>query len=97
MKSVVIENQAKLQLQKAYRYIRKQSYQNAEKVREKILACIAELPDNPERHSPDKYCLENDGRFRAFEIYSYRITYYIDETVIIVVRIRHTKMNPTNY
>ena len=97
MKTVIIENQAKLQLQKAYKYIRKQSYQNAEKVRTKILEAIAELPVNPERYPPDKYCLENDGRFRSFEIYKYRITYYIDETAIIVVRIRHTKMNPTNY
>lgn len=97
VRSVVIENSAKLNLLKAYLFIRKRSYQNAEKVREKILESIAQLALNPEHHSPDKYCDENDGSFRAFEVYKYRVTYYFDKTTIIVLRIKHTKMNPEKY
>ena len=65
VRSVVIENSAKLNLLKAYLFIRKRSYQNAEKVREKILESIAQLALNPEQYPPDKYCDENDGSFRA--------------------------------
>jgi len=54
-RTVVIENAAKISLKKAYQYIRKQSYQNAENVRVKILASIVELAVNPEHHLPDKY------------------------------------------
>ena len=50
VRSVVIENSAKLNLLKAYLFIRKRSYQNAEKVREKILESIAQLALNPEHH-----------------------------------------------
>jgi plasmid stabilization system protein ParE len=53
-REVVIENAAKLQWKKAYGYIRKQSYQNAEKVKSKILQSIKELSLNPEHHPPDK-------------------------------------------
>lgn len=62
----------------AYRYIRKDSLQNAEKVRAKILASIKELPKNPGYHALDKYRLKNeDGTYQAYEVYKYRITYHI--------------------
>jgi hypothetical protein len=64
-RKVVIENTAKINLKKAYQYIRKQSYQNAENVSAKILASIVELAVNPEHHPPDKYCIENDGNYRG--------------------------------
>jgi plasmid stabilization system protein ParE len=40
---IVIDNQAKLHLRNAYDYIKKDSLQNAEKVRVKILASIQGL------------------------------------------------------
>jgi addiction module RelE/StbE family toxin len=94
---VVIDNEAKKSLQEAYRYIKKDSLQNAEKVKAKILASIKELVKNPERHGPDKYRLNNDGSYRAYEIYKYRITYHVAQDEIHVIRIRHTKMNPLEY
>lgn len=94
---VVIDDEAKKSLREAYQYIRKDSLQNAEKVKAKILASIRELPKNPERHNPDKYRLKNDGSYRAYEIYKYRITYYVAASEIRVIRIQHTKMNPLKY
>jgi len=97
-RKVEIEHSAKLALKKAYEYIRNDSFQNAEKVKVKILQSIKELAHHPEIHPPDKYCSDNNnGEFRAYEIYKYRITYHISETKIIVLRIRHTKMNPLLY
>lgn len=94
---VVIDNVAKQQLKKAYNYIRKDSLQNAEKIKARILASIKELIKNPEKNAPDKYCIDNDKSYRAYEIYNYRITYHISDSEIRIVRVRHTKMNPLNY
>lgn len=94
---LIIDNDAKHSLLEAYRYIKKDSPQNAEKVRGKILNSIKELLESPERHGPDKYRVDNDGSFRAFEIYKYRITYHVSSSEIRIIRIRHTKMNPLEY
>lgn len=94
---IVIDNEAKKSLQEAYKYIRKDSLQNAENVRTKILASIKGLVKNPERHGPDKYRLANDGSYRAYEMFKYRITYHVSAEEIRVIRIRHIKMNPLEY
>ena len=59
--TIIIDNEAKRQLREAYQYIKKDSVQNAEKVRSTIIATIKELIKNPEQHPPDKYRLNNDG------------------------------------
>ncbi len=97
MVKVVIDDAAKKSLQEAYLYIKKDSLQNTEKVKSEILASIRELLKNPERHAPDKYRLNNNGSYRAYEMYKYRITYHVSPTEIRVIRIRHTKMNPLEY
>ena len=94
---IVIDNLAKIQLRKAYEFIRLDSPKNAEKVKAKILGSIKELADRPEKYPPDKYRLNNDGSFRAFEIYKYRISYHVSPQQITVTRIRHTKMKPKKY
>ncbi|AXY76729.1 type II toxin-antitoxin system RelE/ParE family toxin [Paraflavitalea soli] len=94
---VVIDNSAKRQLKEIYEYIKKDSLQNAEKVSHNILLSIKALLKNPLHHSPDKYRLNNDGSYRAYELYKYRITYHVSAQEIRVIRIRHTKMNPLLY
>lgn len=74
-RKIEIEDTAKLELKQAYKYIRKDSLQNAEKVKEKILRNIKALALNPERYPKDKFCIKNNKNFRAFEIYKYGITY----------------------
>ena len=94
---VVIDNEAKNALRQAYEYIKKDSLQNAEKVRKKILSSIKGLIKNPEHHAADKYRLDKDDSYRAYEVYKYRITYHVDTSEIRVIRIRHTRMNPLEY
>lgn len=88
---------AQKQLAKIYKYILKDSLQNAENVKLKILFSTRRLNEMPELHPPDKYRNNNKGNFRAYEIYSFRIVYKITKTEIIVSRIRHTKMEPKPY
>lgn len=96
-RKTVIDNEAKSALRHLHNYIKKDSLQNADKVRKKILSSIKELTKNPEQHPPDKYRTNNDGSYRAYEIYKYRIAYHVSIHEIRILRIRHTKMNPTDY
>lgn len=94
---IVIPFLAKSQLKEAYEYIKFDSPKNAEKVRSKILMAIKELADHPDRYYPDKYRLNNDGSYRAFEIYKYRVSYHVSADQITIARILHTKREPKAY
>ncbi len=97
VKEIIWPRQAQNQLERAYKYILEDSYQNAEKVKKDILASTRKLANNPEKFPADKYRENNDGSFRAFELHRYRIAYRISEKQIIIVRVRHTSMNPKTY
>lgn len=88
---------AQKQLEGAYQYILKRSYQNAEKVKEDILSSTRKLALQPEIHPLDKYRKVNDGSFRAYELHRYRIAYRVTERKIVIVRVQHTSMEPLNY
>jgi plasmid stabilization system protein ParE len=81
----------------AIRYIRKDSMQNADKVKKEILAMIIELSVHPEIHAQDKYKQNNTGNYRAFELHRYRIAYLVKEEEIIIARVRHTSQEPQSY
>ena len=85
------------QLIKAIEYIQEDSLQNAEKVKDEILLEITALTTHPEKYPPDKYKLNNDGSFRAFELHRYRLSYRVVKNEIRIIRVRHTKRNPKNY
>lgn len=97
VKQVIWPPHAQKQLAKAYGYIADTSLQNVQKVPEAILASTRELAANPEKYPPDKYRKDSDKSFRAYELHRFRIAYQITEKEIIIVRIRHTKMNPLQY
>ena len=81
----------------AIKYIAKDSFQNAEKVQLEILKKIGEIPSNPEMFMADKYRVNNNGLYRAFELHHLRITYYIASEKIKILRIRHTSREPKTY
>lgn len=93
----VWSKRAKIALIEAYEYIREDSPQNAAKVRDEIIDLTIDLPTHPEKHPPDKYKKGNDGSYRAFEIYHYRISYRIMVDEIRIIRMRHTRRTPLSY
>jgi len=93
----VWSNRAKAALIEAYEYIWVDSPQSAAKVRDEIIDLTLELPKNPEKYPPDKYKKRNDGSWRAFEIYHYRISYRIMPDQIRIIRMRHTRRTPLSY
>lgn len=88
---------ALIQFNKAIEYIAEDSIQNPEKVRVEILQKIEEIPGLPEKFPPDKYKADNDGNYRAFELYHYRVAYYVGPGEIRILRIRHTSREPRYY
>ncbi len=93
---IICDIEAKIQLQKAYKFIQKDSLQNATKVRDAIISATASLNNNF-LHIADKYKINNDGTYRAFELYNYRISYRITSIEIQILRLRHTKMQPLKF
>ncbi len=85
------------QFSNAIEYIRQESFQNADIVKEKILSKITRLSDINISHRIDPYKNNNDGHFHYFELLSYRISYYDKGNEIIIVRLRHVSMKPINY
>jgi plasmid stabilization system protein ParE len=81
----------------AIQYIREDSEQNAEKMKEKILYKINELANNKITHRKDPYKKNNNGRYLYFEVLKHRIVYYNGEDEVFIIRIRHTKMEPKKY
>ena len=94
---VLWSNRASAYFKNTYERIKKDSYSNAEKVKDGITKTVNSLPDHPRKHPPDKYKKDNRGKHRAFEKYSYRVAYKITEKAIIILRIRHVKQEPKKY
>lgn len=95
--SIKWNRRALKQLDDLIAYIEEDSPYNAEKVRNDILLKINALLERPESYKPDKYKINNDSTFRAFEIHHHRISYRYKGSDIRIIRIRHSKMNPLEY
>jgi plasmid stabilization system protein ParE len=93
----VWSKRARMELRMAFEYILQDSPQNAVKVRDEIIDTTIKLPEHPEKYPPDKYKKSNNGNWRAFKIYYYRITHRVMQNEIRIVRLRHTSRNPINF
>jgi addiction module RelE/StbE family toxin len=89
--------QAITELRKAFEYISQDSPQNANNVIDEIIALADKLPEQPEMFPPDKYKKNNDGSWRSFEKFHYRISYRITKKDIRIIRMRHTSRTPLQY
>lgn len=80
-------------------YLSSQSSQAPKIVREGIMSRIADLRKNPQIFEIDRLKDNPNKEFRAFIIFSYRISYQIKETTkeIRILRIRHTSREPLGY
>jgi ParE toxin of type II toxin-antitoxin system, parDE len=67
------------------------------KILPEILSLIKNLKLDSEIYALDRFKIDNDGNFRAFEKYHYRISYKITEFDIRILRIRHTSQNPKEH
>jgi plasmid stabilization system protein ParE len=96
-RKVTWTKRATRQFNAAIEYIRQDSQQNADKVKEKILVKINALADDKTVHRKDPYKKNNDGNYLYFEILKYRVVYYAGPYEVFIIRIRHTSMEPKQY
>jgi addiction module RelE/StbE family toxin len=94
---VIWSNFAKAQLKEIYNYIKKDSEKAALEVKNKILLSTKVLATGKEIYKTDELKLNNTGIYRAYVIYSYRITYKINKDVIEILRVRHTSREPLEH
>lgn len=66
----------------------------ADKVIETIFESTEILKTSFEIYKLDELKSNNDGNFRVFFVYSYMISYQINEESIQILRIRHTSQKP---
>ena len=85
---------ARKQYLDALEYIRNDTEQNAEKFYEKLYLKLEVVSRNPESCAPDKFKVTNDGSYRAFNLYKYRISYRVKGNEIRILRFRHSSMKP---
>lgn len=88
---------ARNQVKKIYNYIEKESVPNAKKLVKEIIDATEKLNKNPDRFGLDKYKNQNDGSYRCFEIYRYRIAFRIYKKTIRILRVRSTDQEPLDY
>lgn len=86
------------QLLNIIQYIEENSFESyADTLEKDILTKISQLPSNHFHHPADRFKLENDGSYRAFEIDRYRISFRIINNEIRILQIRHTRRLPKQY
>jgi len=85
---------ARNQLVKAISRIKEDSPQKAELVREAILEKINTAGDHPSRFPLDRFKLNNQGDYRAFETHSFRISYQYLQDELRILFVPHIHQRP---
>lgn len=94
---VIWSDNAKAQLKEIYLYIKGKSHQGAKQVKVEILSSTRVLETGKEIYKADFLKKTNDGTYRAYVVYSYRIVYRICKNDILILRVRHTSREPMEY
>ncbi len=80
-------------------HLNKQSHQAPKIVKDAILSRLEVIKTNPHIIELDKLKDSPNNDFRAFVVFSYRVTYQIktETREIRILRIRHTSREPLGY
>ncbi len=97
VRKIVWDKEAILQMEEIFEYLKERSLQSANKVRKSIKETVQELPKHPEIYPLDRFKKDDNNEHRAFEKYSYRVTYRVKEKEIRILRVRHTSRMPLEY
>lgn len=73
------------------------SLEIADRVVDKLFSSSDILSEQPEIYPKDKYTVNNDGSYRAYEILRYRIAYRVLKDKVRILRVRHTSREPLKY
>jgi addiction module RelE/StbE family toxin len=76
-----------------YKYIKRQSPEGAEKVKNEIIRLAGMLNKNPEKF-PKEALMGKEGNFRFIPKWSYKIIYEITSNEVIIAMIFHASQSP---
>jgi len=85
------------QFKVVFDYIKNESPQSAQSVRNKIIETTEKLPFNPMLFEADRFKLNNNDSYRAFTEFNIRITYRINLKTITILKVIHTSQKPKLY
>jgi addiction module RelE/StbE family toxin len=85
------------QFKKLYEYIKEESPKGADKVREAIITTSEKLKTTPLMFEADRFKTNNNGAYRAFTEFDFRVTYKVKANRIIILKIIHTSQKPKDY
>lgn len=95
-KKIIWSKAAQNQLEKIYFHLFEETKSKniPNKVIDTIYNSVTILGTNWEIYELDEMKIPTNVKYRAYEIYSYRISYRITSENIYILRIRHTSRNP---
>lgn len=98
-KKVIWSKHALVQTEAIHRYIleESQSLEIADKVVKSLFDSTQLLETRWEIYARDKLKQNNDGSYRAYVKYHYRISYRIVQDLVRILRVRHTSREPLEY
>jgi plasmid stabilization system protein ParE len=97
--AVVWDENALTEFSEILDHLAKQSERAPSIVKSSVLKRISEVRRNPLICEIDRLKFPSDEMFRAFVVFSYRVTYKINSETreLWILRIRHTSREPLNY
>ncbi len=98
-KEIIWTKTSQNQLENIYFYLLEEtkSFEIADKVIDSLVVSVEILKTNCEIYETDEMRVPLDESYRAFEKFSYRISYKIELDKIYIIRVRHTSRNPKFY
>ncbi len=98
-KIVIWSRQALRQTEQVHKHILKEtlSLKTADKVINTLFDSSEVLENQPELYPLDRFKIENNGTYRAYEKYHYRISYRVLKDKIRILRVRHTSREPLKH
>ncbi len=96
-RKLVWDKQASQELKEIFDYLKEKSIPSARKVKKSILQTTKELSEYPEIYQLDRFKKGNVNDYRAFEKYSYRVSFRVKNKEIRILRVRHTSREPLEY
>ena len=94
---IIWEDSALDYLVEQLEYVSQMSEDAPSIIKKGILKNIQSVKANPYVFEADKFKADNDGSYRAFVVYSYRVSYHITEKSVNIIRVRHTSQDPVVY
>lgn len=87
------------QLESILEHLERESAFAVKIVMHAILHRVSKIENTPFINEVDKLKTNNDGTYRAFVAYSYRVSYRVlyEKILVVILRVRHTSREPLEH